>query len=56
MTSNSLTENAEQNISSPILKTFLDRMPQLFLNPNMCGFQYIWKVLRSQILVVNWQK
>ena len=26
-----------------------------FLDPNMCGFQFIWRVLWSQILVVNWQ-
>ena len=41
MTSNSLTENEEQDIPSHILKPFLDCMPQLFLDPNMCGFQYI---------------
>ena len=38
MTSNSLTENEEHDIPPQILK---DCMPQLFLDPNMCGFQYI---------------
>ena len=26
-----------------------------FLDPNMYGFQFIWRVLLSQIPVVNWQ-
>ena len=55
MTSNSLTENEEHDIPSHILKTILDCMPQLFLDPNMCDFQYICRVLWSQPLVVNWQ-
>ena len=38
MTSNSLTENGEHDIPSQILKTILDRMPQLFLDPNTYGF------------------
>ena len=54
MTSNSLTENEEQDIPWHILKTIFG-LPQLFLDPNMCGFQYIWRVMWSQILVVNWQ-
>ena len=33
----SLTENEEHDIPSQILKTILDCMPQLFLDPNMCG-------------------
>ena len=53
MTSNSLTENEEHDIPSQILKTILDCMPQLFLDPNMCGFQHTCRVLWSQILVVN---
>ena len=51
MTTNSLTENEKQDIPSHILKTiFLDCMPQLFLDPNMCGYKYIWRAP-----VVNWQ-
>ena len=42
MTSNSLTENEEHSIPPQILKTILDCMPQLFLDPNMCGFQHIY--------------
>ena len=54
MTSNSLTENEEQDIPSPILKTIFGMHASvIFLDPNMCGFQYIWRVLWSQILVVN---
>ena len=30
-------------------------LTQLFLEPNMCDFQFIWRVLKSQILVVSWQ-
>ena len=36
-------------------RPLLDSMPQLFLDSNMCGFQFIWRVLWSQVLVVNWQ-
>ena len=54
MTSNSITENEEKDIPSHILKTIFDRMPPLFLDPNMCDFQFIWRVLWSQIIVVNW--
>ena len=42
-------------IPSQILKTILDCMPQLFLDPNMCGFWYICILASSQTLVVNWQ-
>ena len=28
-------------------RALLDWMPQLFLDPNMCGFQYICRVLWS---------
>ena len=48
MTYNSLTENEEHNIPSQILKTMLDCKPQLFLDPNICGLQYICRVLWSQ--------
>ena len=44
MTSNSLTESEGHGIPSQTLKTILDWMPQLFLDPNTCGFQYIWRV------------
>ena len=37
MSSNSLTENQEHDIPSQILKTILDRMPQLSFRP-----QYVW--------------
>ena len=48
MTSNSLTENEEHDIPSQILKTiFWIARLSYFLNPNMCGFQYIWRVLWS---------
>ena len=57
--SNPLTENEEHDIPSQIIwRPFLDSTPQLFLDPNMCGFQYIWEVLWYpwyQTLVVNWQ-
>ena len=49
MTSNSLTENEEHDIPSQILKTIFYCDPQLFLNPNMCGFQYICWVLWSPL-------
>ena len=56
MTSNSLTENEEHDIPSQILKTiFWIARLSYFLDPNMCDFQFIWRVLWSQILVVNWQ-
>ena len=47
MRSYSLAENEERDIPSHILKTILDYMPQLFLDPNTCGFQYICRVLWS---------
>ena len=37
MTSNSLTENEEQDISSHIWRPFLNCMPQLFFRP-----KYVW--------------
>ena len=56
MTSNSLTENEKHDIPSQIVMTILLYcMPQLFLDPNMCGFQHICMVLLSQTLVVIWQ-
>ena len=56
MTSNSLTENEEYDIPSQILKTIFGlHASVIFLDPNMCDFQFIWRVLWSQILVVNWQ-
>ena len=55
MTFNSLTENEKHDIPVHILMTISDGVPRLFLDPNMCGFLYICRVLWSQILVVNWQ-
>ena len=55
MPSNSLTENEEHDIPSHILKTIFGLHASGILDPNMCGFQYICRVLWSQILVVNWQ-
>ena len=55
MTSYYLTENKEQDIPSHILKTIFGLHASVFLDPNMCGFQFIWRVLWSQILVVNWK-
>ena len=55
MTSNSLTENEEHNIPSHFEDYFWIAYLCYFLDPNMCGFQYIHRVLWSQILVVNWQ-
>ena len=37
MTSNSLTENEEHDITSQILKTIFACL-SYFLDPNMCGF------------------
>ena len=54
MTSNSLTENKEQDIPSQILKTIFGlHASVIFLDPNMCGYQHICRVLWSQTLVVN---
>ena len=55
MKSNSLTQNEEHDIPSQILKSILDCMAQLSLDPNMCGFWYICMLLWSQILVVDWR-
>ena len=56
MTSNSLTENEEHDIPSQILKTIFGlHASVIFLDRNMCGFQYICRVLWTQTLVVNWQ-
>ena len=53
---NSLTENEEHDILSHILKTILGfACLSYFLDPNMCDFQFICRVLWSQNLVVNWQ-
>ena len=50
MTSNSLTENEEQDIPSHILKTiFWIACLSYSLDQNMCGFQFIWRVLWSHI-------
>ena len=55
MTSKSLTENEEHDIPSHILNTILGlHASVIVLDPNMFGFQYICRVLWSQILVVNW--
>ena len=50
MSSNSLTENEEHDIPSQILKTIFGL--HIFLDPNMCGFWHICRVLWSQNLVV----
>ena len=43
MTSNSLTENEEHGIPSETLKTIFGlNASVVFLDPIMCGFQYIW--------------
>ena len=55
MTSNSLTENEHHAIPSQILKTIFGLHASVFLDPNMCGFQYISRFLLSQSLVVNSQ-
>ena len=56
ISSNSLTENEEHDIPSQFLKTiFCIACLSYFLDPNMCGFQSICRVLRFQTLVVNWQ-
>ena len=56
MTSNSLTENEEHDIPSQFLKIVLGlHASVIFLDPNVCGFQSICRVLQSQTLVVNCQ-
>ena len=56
MTSKSLTENEEYDIPSQFFEDhFWIAYLDYFLDPNMCGFQSICRVLRSQTLVVNWQ-
>ena len=45
MTSNSLTENEEHDIPSQILKTIFGLHDSFILEPNMCGFQYICRIL-----------
>ena len=46
MTSNSLTENEVHGSPSQILKTIFGlNASVIFLDPNMCGFQYIFRVL-----------
>ena len=49
MTSNSLTENEEHGIPSQILKTIFGLHASFIfqLDPNMCGFLYIWRVFWS---------
>ena len=47
MTSNSLTEKEEHGIPSQILKNIFGLHVSVILDPNMCGFQYICKVLWS---------
>ena len=54
MTSNSLTENEVHDIPSHILKAIFGLHASVILDQNMCDFQYICRVLWSQILVVNW--
>ena len=48
MTYNSLTKNEEHNIPPQMLKTIFGLYASLFFDPNMCGFQYICRVLWSQ--------
>ena len=48
MTSNSLTENEEHGIPLQILKTIFGLHATVyFLDPNMCGFLYIWRIFWS---------
>ena len=47
MTSNSLTDDEEHNIPSQIVYTIFGLHASVFLDPNMCGFQYICMVLWS---------
>ena len=47
MTANSLTENEEHGIPSQILKTIFGLNASVILDPNMCAFQYICRVLWS---------
>ena len=54
MTSNSLTENDEHDIPSHILKTIFVLHASVISDPNMCGFQYIYRFIWFQTLVVNW--
>ena len=48
MTYNSLTENEEHNILLQILKTIFALHASVILDPNMCGFQYICRVIWFQ--------
>ena len=50
MTSNSLTENEEHDIPSHFLKTIFGLHASVILDPNMCGFQYIWRVFWSPLI------
>ena len=47
MTSNSSTENEEHDMLSQILKTSFGLHASVILDPNMCGFQYIGRVIWS---------
>ena len=48
MTSNSLTVNEKHGIASQNFEGhFWIECLGYFLDPNMCGFQYIWRVLWS---------
>ena len=54
MTSNSLPENEEHDIPSQILETIFGlHATVIFLDPNMCGFKHICRVLWSQTPVFN---
>ena len=55
MTSNSLTQNEEHDIPSQILQTIFGLHTSVILDPNICGFQVMCRVLWSQTLEVNWQ-
>ena len=46
---NSLSLNEEHAIPSQIVKTVLDCMAQLFLDPNMCVFWYICMLLGPKL-------
>ena len=50
-----LAYNEDHDMPYPILKTILNCMSQLFLDPNMCGFWYICMSIWSQIVMVNSQ-
>ena len=47
MTYNSLTDNEQHGIPLQTMKTIFGLNASVILDPNMCGFQYSWRVLWS---------